>query len=139
MQILKIRTEKRITGNIGEDAACKYLRKNKYKILKRNYVSDGHEIDIIAENREFICFVEVKTRTLGHEDERESRPAASVNKEKQLAIISAARGFAANLNGNKQLRFDIAEVFLNEKKELERISYLEGAFTLDTSRKKYCK
>ena len=50
MQILKIRTEKRITGNIGEDAACKYLRKNKYKILKRNYVSNGHEIDIIAEN-----------------------------------------------------------------------------------------
>ena len=135
MQILKIRTEKRITGNIGEDAACKYLRKNKYKILKRNYVSDGHEIDIIAENREFICFVEVKTRTLGHEDERESRPAASVNKEKQLAIISAARSFIAIQNERKPLRFDIAEVFLNDKKAVENISYLEGAFTLDTAKK----
>ena len=136
MHILKILTERRITGNIGEDAACKYLRKNKYKILKRNYVSGGHEIDIIAENREFICFVEVKTRTVGREDTRESRPAASVNKEKQQAIITAARGFAASLNGEKPMRFDIAEVFLTTKKEVERICYIEGAFTLDTTKRR---
>ena len=136
MHILKILTERRITGNIGEDAACRYLRKNKYKILKRNYVSGGHEIDIIAENREFICFVEVKTRTVGREDTRESRPAASVNKEKQQAIITAARGFAASLNGEKPMRFDIAEVFLNPKKEVERICYIEGAFTLDTLKRR---
>lgn len=136
MHILKIRTEKRITGNIGEDAACRYLRKNKYKILARNYISDGHEIDIIAVNREFICFVEVKTRTVGHEDGRELRPASSVNEEKQKAIITAARGFAATLDGSKQLRFDVAEVFLTENKKVERISYLESAFTLDTAKKR---
>ncbi len=54
MNILKIFTEKRIIGNIGEDAVVKYLKKNHYKILERNYVMGDHEIDIIAENDEYI-------------------------------------------------------------------------------------
>ena len=137
MNILEILTKRRIVGNKGEDAVCKYLRKQKYKIIARNYVDRGHEIDIIAENAEFICFVEVKTRTIGREDPREPRPASSVTPEKQRAIIAAARGFAASEKRDKQFRFDVAEVFITSNEVLDRINYLEGAFTLDTSKKHY--
>ncbi|MBE6635134.1 MAG: YraN family protein [Ruminococcaceae bacterium] len=130
MNILKILTGKRIVGNIGEDAACSYLKKQKYKIKGRNYVAAGHEIDIIAENREYVAFVEVKTRTAGHESIKESRPAASVTPEKQRSIISAARSYAASLNTNKKYRFDVAEVIISEEKEVLDINYIESAFTL---------
>lgn len=50
-------------GNIGEDIACEYLKKNGYKILERNvHFSKLCEIDIIAQFKKKIVFVEVKTR-----------------------------------------------------------------------------
>ena len=49
------------TGDKGEAYAAKYLKKHKYKIIARNYKKPYGEIDIIAENKEVIAFVEVKT------------------------------------------------------------------------------
>ena len=57
MNILKVLTERRKIGNIGERAAARYLKRKGYKILKRNYVPLDHEIDIIAENREYTAFI----------------------------------------------------------------------------------
>ena len=50
-------------GNIGEDYAVKILKKNKYKIVERNFTIRGGEIDIIAKNGDYVIFVEVKTRS----------------------------------------------------------------------------
>ena len=138
MHILKILTERRITGNIGEDAACKYLRKNKYKILKRNYVSGGHEIDIIAENREFICFVEVKTRDVDAISPKEPRPASAVTPKKQRAIITAAKGYLATHRPEKHVRFDIIEVYMTANERGRRtfeLKHLENAFNRNTAYK----
>ena len=44
MNILKILTAKREIGNIGEQAAKKFLRKKGYKILECNYEAAGYEI-----------------------------------------------------------------------------------------------
>ena len=53
---------KKQTGNIGEDIACDYLVKNKYKIIARNFRTKFGEIDIIAKSPEKITiFCEVKT------------------------------------------------------------------------------
>src|SRR5437660_1718519 len=49
-------------GSSGEDLACKYLEKQGFEILKRNYLIRGGEIDIIAMDHETLVFVEVKTR-----------------------------------------------------------------------------
>lgn len=49
-------------GRRGEDLACQYLVKNKYKILKRNYREKFDEIDIIARSIDStLVFCEVKT------------------------------------------------------------------------------
>lgn len=55
----------RQVGNKGEDLACKFLRKQGYQILERNYLIRGGEIDIIARDKGILVFVEVKMRS-GH-------------------------------------------------------------------------
>lgn len=133
MNILKVLTEKRKVGNIGERAAAKYLKKSGYKILKMNYSPLDREIDIIAENREVCAFVEVKTRTLGTENENEARPAAAVTPQKQRGIISAAKYFLGSYSGNRRARLDIIEVYLDKRKKVQKILHLEGAFNLNTA------
>jgi len=52
----------KVVGNLGEDLACQFLKKRGYKILKRNFLIRGGEIDIVAKEGSEIVFVEVKTR-----------------------------------------------------------------------------
>ena len=54
-------TEKRKIGNLGEDIACKFLMKQGFSVLTRNYLKKWGEIDIIAEKGRKVYFIEVKT------------------------------------------------------------------------------
>ena len=137
MNILKILTPNRITGNFGERAAEKHLKKNGYKILEKNFVALGNEIDIIAKNRDTLIFVEVKTRTVSEKNELESRPAAAVTREKQKKIIDTARWYIAAKEArgafsHLQKRLDVIEVYVsnNGKFKLEKLVHMEGAFRI---------
>ena len=132
MNILKILTKRRITGNIGEAAAAKFLKRKGYKILEKNFVSVGHEVDIIASKGEYLCFIEVKSRTLGSQSPMESRPAASVDFEKQRSIISVARTYFPDDNKKRKIRFDIIEVYLERNSKVEKIIHMEDAFRADS-------
>ena len=136
MNILKILTDKRIKGNIGEAAVCRYLRRRLYRIRERNYVAGGHEIDVIAQRGRFLCFVEVKSRTESKMSEIEPRPASAVNAEKMRSIISAAQAYLSVRNNKKKIRFDVAEVYLDDEKNVARIEYLESAFTRDSAQRR---
>ena len=136
MKILEILTETRKTGNLGERAATKYLKRHGYKILKRNYVAVGYEIDIIAENKTTIAFIEVKARTLSEDNEFESRPASSVTPEKQKRIITAAKFFIGARELNKKISLDVIEVYLvgtAKKKKVKEIKHLESTFNKNTA------
>lgn len=50
-------------GRIGEEYTARYLKKQRFKIKETNMRNSLSEIDIIAENKTYILFVEVKTRT----------------------------------------------------------------------------
>lgn len=133
MKILELLTERRKIGNAGEKAAKKFLKKAGYKILKTNYVAIGYEIDIIACDREHTVFCEVKTRTLGHENPKEPRPASSVTPEKQRKIISVAKFYNSGKFSGRKMRFDIIEVFVDDTKTVKKINHLPAAFNFDTA------
>lgn len=112
-------------GEIGEEYASKFLKKKKYKILERNYRKRYGEIDIIAENKNYIVFVEVKTR---HTDSMTSA-ADAVNRQKQIRIIKTASLYLAENETEKFCRFDVCEVYINsDNLKLVDINYIEAAF-----------
>lgn len=136
MNILKIKTPKRKLGDLGEKLARRYLRRNGYRIKEKNFVADGHEIDVIAEDKDTLVFVEVKTRTLGHENPNEPRPASSVDAQKQRGIIKAANFYIAYNPISKKKRFDVIEVYVNEnnsKYNLAEIKHLKNTFNINTA------
>ena len=55
--------ERHVLGKRGEDEATKYLKNKGYKILERNFMCKQGEIDIIALDKDYIVFVEIKSRT----------------------------------------------------------------------------
>ncbi len=116
------------TGKKGEKLAAEYLRSQGYKILARNVRSAHGEIDIIAENREYLVFAEVKTRTENPEHfANYGRPAEAVNKQKQRHIIYTAEVFLQKHPVEKAARFDVIEVLLGAK---VRFNHIEDAFRL---------
>lgn len=111
-----MKTEKRALGDLGEDAAVAYLKKQRYRILCRNYTSGHREIDIIAENRDFLVFVEVKTRTYSPEAFTRFGPAsAAVDAEKRRHLSAAARAYCTAHHSNKPVRMDVVEVYFDEE------------------------
>ena len=139
MKILELLTPKRRLGNKGEKIAARALKKKGYKIVKKNYVAAGYEIDIIAESKDTVAFVEVKTRTENGQNAWEARPAASITPEKQRKIISAAKYFLATYNNKRRVSLDVVEVYLGKNNKKTKVVHIENAFNLNTaySRKVY--
>ncbi len=131
MEILKVKTEKRKIGDLGEKLGAKLLKKEGYKILERNYVAEGCEIDIIAKREDTVVFVEVKTRS--YKEGEILSPASAVTPEKQRKIIKAAKSYAAFCARDKALRLDVIEVILDGKRAKE-INHIENAFNYNTLR-----
>ena len=136
MEILKVDTEKRRLGNFGERAAARFLRRAGYRIKEKNYAPFDHEVDIVCADREYIVFVEVKTRSVDAKSAIEPRPASSVTKEKQRSIITAAKQYLAYNPTDKKRRFDIIEVYVTKKngrKRVAEIKHLINTFNLNTA------
>ncbi len=115
------------TGAEGEKRVANFLRKNGFSIVKRNFQSKYGEIDIIAENHEFILFVEVKTRK---QDSLVSGVEA-VDAFKQRRIMLTANEYIVKTECEKQPRFDIAEVTVYEKSDGGfgyKLRYIENAW-----------
>ena len=142
MNILHVLTSRRRLGNFGEDAAARFLKRNRYKILERNYVGKRGEIDIIASKKTMMVFVEVKTRNAENENTRESRPAASVNSQKQRRLIHVANEYARRVHkaDERMMRMDIIEVYTetnNDKTKIRKIIHIEDAFNMNSAYKTY--
>ena len=136
MNILKILTPRRITGNLGEKEAVKMLRRKGYKILEQNYIAKGAEIDIIARHKGITAFIEVKARNIKKLGGKEARPASSVTSEKQRKIIKAASHYASRNPSDTRLRFDVVEVYIEDGEKapkIKEIKHLENAFNLNSA------
>jgi putative endonuclease len=114
-------------GTRGEKLACRFLRRNGYKVLYRNFRGrSGGEIDIVCRDKDMLVFVEVKTRTR----QDFGRPFDAVDRNKQRRI---ARGGLAWLrlldNPDILFRFDVVEVIIVEDAQ-PRFELLRNAFAL---------
>jgi putative endonuclease len=112
-------------GKSGEQAAVNFLKKQGYKILGCNYRSELGEIDIIASDKDTICFIEVKTR---HSD-RFGSPFEAISKSKQRQISKAALKFLKeNRLLDKRARFDVVSVMYID--EIPKLDLIKDAFPL---------
>lgn len=117
--------EKKLLGRWGEERAARFLESRGYKITGMNYSCRFGEIDVIAENRKFLVFAEVKLRKNGSFAEaREFVTAAKCERVK----ISAELYLAANPT-KKQPRFDVIEIYAPHGSDGEiSINHIENAF-----------
>ena len=110
-------------GRRGERAAEKYLRRNGYRIVARNFRAAGAEIDLVAMDGETLVFVEVKTRR----SREAGAPEEAVDERKQRRMRRAAELFATRYRADEvTMRFDIIAVDASGKR-LE-IELLRNAF-----------
>lgn len=113
-------------GESGEELAAGLLKKNGYKIVARNYKTKLGEIDIIAYDRDTVCFIEVKAR---HSD-RYGSPKEAILPRKQRQISKAALLFLKENNLlNKNARFDAVSIAYSQNKP--QLELIKNAFELD--------
>jgi putative endonuclease len=111
-------------GRRGEDLAHRFLRKQGYIIVARNYrLSSGDaEADLIAREGDDLVIVEVKTRAT----DEFGPPERAVNPEKQRHLIRVAREYARKTDTPwEHVRFDVVSIVLRERPE---ITLLRAAF-----------
>lgn len=109
-------------GQKGEELAVEHLKKAGYRILHRNWKSGKLEIDIIAENKDYIVFAEVKTRS----DDYLENPRSAVYREKQKSMILAADNYIRWNNIDKESRFDVIAIVIKDDSHI--IDHIEAAF-----------
>lgn len=98
-------------GKKGERSAQKFLVSRGYKILESNYSTPQFEIDIIAKDKDTLCFIEVKTRT----GIKKGLPREGVTTAKQKKIIMGAQYYLRlNKITDTRLRFDVVEVLYKD-------------------------
>jgi len=115
--------QKNIFGKKGEIIVCNFLKKKKFKILQMNYKNKVGEIDIVAKQKDYIVFVEVKTRT----SRAFGDPTEAVDEKKQFKIRQVAELYLLEKKlTEKPCRFDVVAIIDNEG-DIE-IRHIEDAF-----------
>jgi putative endonuclease len=124
-------TPKRNLGNMGEEAAAKFLQQKGYAILDRNFQNNSGrrlgEIDIVArdEKEDELVFVEVKTREL--EKYKNTLPEENIARTKLRRLEKIAQVYI-RLKDLEDLpyRFDAVSVWLDLEKKTARIKHIES-------------
>ena len=115
-----------LLGPWGESLAAEYLRKKRYEIVGVNYRCRFGEIDIIAENKKYLVFVEVKLR----KSAKFAEAMEVVDRRKQERLRQTAAMYLAQHETEKQPRFDVIEVYApdGESSHKVRINQIQDAF-----------
>lgn len=113
-------------GNYGEDIAVDFLKESNFIILERNFRCHIGEIDIIAKDAEYICFIEVKTRC----NTKFGTPREAVDIVKQHKICKTAQYYIMKKKLFKyNFRFDVIEIILKDKTDgIYDLKLIKNAF-----------
>ena len=121
-------------GKLGEDIAVRYLEKNKYKILEKNYLPSfikdfkkgKTEIDIIAKNKDTVCFIEVKSISSQSQD---FQPEDKVNFLKQKKLIKTAQFYflEKRVSLNRKWQIDIISLKIDFNSKKAKLRHFKNA------------
>jgi len=133
---MKKLTEKRKTGNLGEDLACRFLMKRGFDVIERNYLKKCGEIDIIAKNMGKIHFIEVKSVShetpLGVSGETNDidgfRPEDNVHPWKLQRLTRTIQVYLQekNVSSETDWQFDLITVYIDKKHLISKVNILEN-------------
>ena len=120
-------TYKQKIGQIGEEAACAFLKKHNFTIVERNYWKKWGEIDVVAQRGDDLRFVEVKTvsRATFKKDDYEPEDNLHPWKRKRLRRVIETYLLEKDLGDDIDWQVDAISVYLNEKGETVHVEHLE--------------
>ena len=115
-----------VNGAWGERKAAAYLRRKGCRIVGKNFSCRFGEIDIIAENSDYLIFCEVKLRKSG----AFGAPREFVTAQKQQRLRKTAEIYLSQHPTEKQPRFDVVEIYAENGIFTARpvINHLEDVF-----------
>lgn len=115
-----------LDGAWGEALTAEYLRKKKYTIVAAGYRSRFGEIDLIAQNKHHLVFVEVKLRK--NADFAQAREFVDRRKRDKIRVTASI--FLSQHPTKLQPRFDVVEIYCPQGRDTQKpeITHLEGAF-----------
>lgn len=115
----------KLLGREGEDRAARFLVKQGYRILERNYSTKSGEIDLIALHDGVVVFVEVKTRT----SDAYGAPELAVTPRKQQRMVKAALGYIKYKKLHQvPCRFDVVAIASEREQD---VALIQNAFEMD--------
>ena len=118
--------KRRDVGILGEKLANDFLRKRGYHIWETNYRCPEGEIDIVARHRDYLVFIEVRTK----KSLEFGSPEESITPTKMGRLIAAASRYQLTHSNLPPLwRIDLVAVELNQKGKLSRIEVIENAIS----------
>ncbi|HCX27705.1 MAG TPA: YraN family protein [Candidatus Portnoybacteria bacterium] len=129
-------TQKRQLGDLGEELAVNFLKRNGYKILERNYRLKCGEIDIVAAKAtgllgkiKEVVFVEVKTIEGLGSDFEAALAAQNVHYRKQRRLLKTAKIYLAQnkIPPDIAWRIDVLIVVYDQQTNLAKIEHLANA------------
>ena len=111
-------------GKLGEEAARKFLKKRGYRIRETGFRCRHGEIDIVAKKKDYLVFVEVRTKT----NLEFGTPEESITQAKKERLIASALTYTATHENIPPLwRIDVVAIELDEKGKTRRIDLIENA------------
>ena len=118
-------TQKRATGNRGEEKAVEYLIAKGYSIIERNFNTRFGEIDIVAKNRGGdIVFVEVKSAKKGGD----IAPEENITFHKLRKFIRAVEMFllVRKISPDQKWQMDSISVVFDEQSKEVGLRHIEN-------------
>jgi putative endonuclease len=116
-------TRKRL-GDAGEEIAARELVRRGYTVRERNWHCPEGELDIVAEQRQVLVFVEVRTRR----GDRFGTPEESITPIKRAHLIAAAQSYLQeHALEERDWRIDVVAVEMSSRGELVRVDVIENA------------
>ena len=118
----RMHTSPKQLGHAAEESSARYLKKSGFVIMARNYRYQRAEVDIIAQKKRLLVFVEVKARS----NDQFGDPETFVSPKQQALVRTAAEYYIVTHEWDHAVRFDIIAI-LKANKQLQ-LTHFEDAF-----------